>query len=139
MWSLILPKPRHLVALVVFVPLMLGVLYFFTRTTEPYEAAEHFLRSDARIASAVGPVTQVNFKIWEGFHFTGGEANFTFEVAGSKGESVVALQLQRSAGTWRVIAADVRAADGSTSRIVGFASTQFGKPCLISSCPCPRA
>lgn len=121
MWSLILPKPRHVVAFVVFVPLMLGLLYFFTRNTEPYETAEHFLRSDGRIASAVGPVAQVNFKFWQGFHFTGGEASFTFEVTGSKGASLVELQLQRSAGTWRVIAADVRAADGSTSRIVGFA------------------
>jgi hypothetical protein len=121
MWSLILPKRRHVVALVVFVPLMLGLLYFFTRTTEPYETAEHFLRSDGRIVTAVGQVAQVNFKFWEGFHFTGGDASFTFEVTGSKGASVVALQLKRTAGQWRVVAADVRAADGSTSRIVGFA------------------
>lgn len=120
MWSLIVPKRRHVIALVVFVPLMLGCLYFFARNTESYEVAEHFLRSDGRIASAVGPVAQVNFKFWEGFHFTGGEASFTFDVTSGKGTSVVSLQLRRSSGVWSVTAADVRAADGSTSRIVGF-------------------
>lgn len=121
MWSLIIPKPRHIVALIVFVPLMFGLLYFFARNTEPYETAENFLRSDGRIASAVGQVAQVSFRFWEGFHFTGGEASFTFEVAGDKGTAVVALQLRRSSGTWRVIAADVRAAAGSTARVVKFA------------------
>lgn len=119
MWSLIVPKRRHIIALIVFAPLMLGLLYFSARNAEPYEVAEYFLRSDQRIASVVGPVAQINFKFWEGFHFTGGDASFTFEVTGSKGASVVVLHLQRSAGAWRVIAADVRPAGGSTSRVVG--------------------
>lgn len=130
MWSLIVPKRRHVIALVVFVPLMLGCLYFFARNTEPYEVAEHFLRSDGRIASAVGPVDQVSFRFWDGFHFTVCEASFTFDVMGGKGTSLVALQLRRSSGTWRVVAADVRAADGSTSHIVGFAALGSSAGCL---------
>jgi hypothetical protein len=106
-------------ALLVFVPLLLGLLYLFTRTTPPYEAAERFLRSDTRIASAVGPVVRVSFKFWAGFHFTGEEASFVFEVTGTSGACVVALQLQRSGGKWLVFAADLRGSDGSTKRIVG--------------------
>jgi hypothetical protein len=118
MWSLIIPKPRHLVALILFLALLLGLLYFVTRNSEPYETAEQFLLSDGRIASAVGPVAQVNFRFWDGFDFTGGNARFTFGVTGSKGSFVVALDLRRSSGVWHVVTADVRALDGSTSRIV---------------------
>ncbi len=121
MWSLIIPKRRHVVALIIFLALFLPLLYTVARHTEPYETAEQFLLSDDRVASSVGPVDRIDFRFWEGFHFTGGDANFTFEVTGSKGTSIIEMHLRNSSGVWRVVTADVRASDGSTSRIVGFA------------------
>lgn len=121
MWSLIIPKRRHVIALVVFLVLFLPLLYVVARHTEPYDTAEQFLLSDSRIASSVGPVSQINFRFWDGFHFTGGDAAFTFEVTGSKGTSIVELHLRSASGVWRVVTADVCAPDGSTSRVVWFA------------------
>jgi hypothetical protein len=126
MWRLIQPKGRHLVALVVFVSLLLTLLYVVTRQTDAYEAAERFVSSDARVAESVGTVTRIDFKFWEGFQFmssaNGGEANFTFEVVGSKGGiSIIEVHLRSSSGTWRVVTADIRSSEGATSRIVGMA------------------
>lgn len=123
MWRLMLPKARHVVALAVFLVLLLALLYVVARHTDPYEAAERFLMSDARVSAAVGPVKQIDFKFWDGFHFisssNGGEANFTFEVTGGKGVSTIEVHLRSSSGTWHVVTADVRAPGGVATRIVG--------------------
>lgn len=123
MWRLMLPKARHVGTLVVFLSLLLAVLYVVARHTDPYEAAERFLLSDVRVSAAVGSVNRVDFKFWEGFHFAsssnGGEANFTFEVAGSRGSSVVDVHLRSASGVWRVVTADLRAPGGDAVRIVG--------------------
>ena len=125
MWRLMVPKARHVVALVVFLSLLLSLLYGVTPRTDAYEAAERFVLADARVAESVGSVIRAEFKFWNGFHFTsssnGGEANFTFEVVGSKKVSTVEVHLRSSSGVWRVVTADVRTSDGATSRIVGTA------------------
>lgn len=121
MWRLIIPKRHHVVALVIFLGFLFGLLYVVARHTDPYEVAERFLMSDAHISSSIGPVTRVDLRFWDGFHFTGGDANFTFEVMGSKGVAVVEVSLRRSSGAWHVVTADVRASDGKTSRLVGLA------------------
>ena len=125
MWRLIVPKRRHVISLIVFLGLFLPLLYVVARHTDPYEAAEQFLSSDARVSAAVGPVTRIDFKFWDGFTFNsssnGGNANFTFAVTGTKGVSVIEVHLRSSAGVWRVVIADVRASDGTSARLVGAA------------------
>lgn len=131
MWSLIVPRRRHVVALIIFLALFLPLLYVVARHTEPYETAERFLLSDSRISSSVGPVSRVEFRFWDGFHFTGGDATFAFEVTGSKGTSIIELHLRSSSGVWRVVTADVRTLDGSTTRLVGSSAT--GPRCTPSA------
>ena len=143
MWRLVLPKARHIFALVLFASLLFAVLYITERHSDSYEAAERFLASDTRVASIVGPVSRVEFKFWEGFEavssFNGGEAHYTFEVTGSKKMSTVGVHLRSSSGVWRVVAADVRASDGATLRIVRAAPVFLGSGVLLrSSSPCPR-
>ena len=125
MWRLMVPKARHMVALAIFVPLLLVLLHVVARHTDPYEAAEQFLMSDARVAESVGSVARVDFKFWDGFHFAsssnGGEANFTFDVSGSKRVSTIEVHLRSSSGVWRVVIAEVRSSNGETARIVGAA------------------
>jgi hypothetical protein len=126
MWPVMLPKARHIVALAVFTSLLLTLLYVVTPNTDPYEAAERFLSSDTRVTAVVGPVARTRFRFWDGFHFISsancGEANFTFEVAGSKGASIIEVHLRSSSGVWHVVTADIRSSDGAASRIVGTAS-----------------
>lgn len=123
MWRLMAPKARHIFALVFFSLLLFVVLYFTERHSDSYEAAERFLASDARVASFVGPVARVDFKFWAGFEavasLNGGEAHYTFEVAGSKGVSTIEVHLRSSSGIWQVVTADARFSGGTVSRIVG--------------------
>lgn len=125
MWRLMVPKARHVIALAVFTLLLLALLFVVERNSDPYEAAERFLSSDVRVAAAVGPVTRIKFKFWAGFDVVsssnGGVANYTFEVTGSKGVSMIEVHLRSSSGVWQVVTADVRSSEGATSRIVGAA------------------
>lgn len=118
MWRMIVPRARHLAALAVFLLLFLVLLYFAIRYSDRYGAAEQFILSDARVTESVGSVTRAKFEFWDGFHMSGGEANFTFKVTGTKGVFTTKVQLRRSSGRWRVMAADIRSANGATSRIV---------------------
>jgi len=64
MWSLIKPKVRHLMALAVFLPLMLLVLYLVTKKTDAYEEAARFVAEDARLSASIGTVQKTDFKFW---------------------------------------------------------------------------
>lgn len=120
----LIPKRRHIVALSIFLPLFLVLLYTAAKNTDPYEEAERFVSSDVRIVSLVGSVKSTNFRFWDGFNFNsagnGGEANFNFEVTGNRAVSVVEIHLRSSLGVWRVVTVDVRMPDGTTTRVVGF-------------------
>ena len=123
MWRLMLPKARHIFALVFFALFLFVLLYVVVRQTDPYEAAEKFVASDARVSALVGSVSRVKLKFWNGFQFisssNGGEANFTFEVTGSERVSTIEVNLRSSAGVWRVVTADIRSDNGVVARIVG--------------------
>lgn len=122
MWRLTVPKTRHIVALIAFFSLLLSMVYAVARYSDSYEAAERFLSSDARVTAVVGPVTHVGFKFWYGFHIisssNGGEANFTYEVTGSKGVAIIEVHLRSTAGVWQVVTARAKSSDGVVLRII---------------------
>lgn len=117
MWPLIKPKARHFVALAVFLPLLLLTLYFVAKNTDAYEEAERFVAQDARVAASIGNVKKIDFRFWEGFEFTGSNANFSIEATSDKGTFIVDVRVRSVAGAWRVEAADIRARDGTLIRI----------------------
>lgn len=123
MWRLILPKPRHIVTLAVFSTLLLVALYIIERNSDSYAAAEHFLLTDARVVALVGPPTRVAFQFWRGFEVISspntGKASYTFKVSGKKGTAIAQVQLRSSSGEWHVVAANLRAPDGTSSQIGG--------------------
>jgi len=108
MWPLIKPKARHLVALVLFLPLLLLTLYSVTKNTDAYEEAARFVAQDVRVAASIGQVKKTDFEFWKGFEFTGSNANFSIEATSEKGTFIVDVRLRHVAGTWRVEAADIR-------------------------------
>lgn len=101
----------------IFLPLLLITLYLTTKNTDAYEAAARFVATDARIAASIGPVAKTSFKFWDGFEFTGSDANFSLDATTDKGKFVVEVHLRYLAGTWRVETADIRARDGTQTRI----------------------
>ena len=121
MWPLIKPKVRHLVALAIFLPSLLVMLYLVTINSEDYEEAERFVAQDARVAASIGHVKKTDFKFWSGFESAtsggGGHANYSFEATTDQGVFTIEVHLRRASGTWRVEAADVRARDGTQTRI----------------------
>ncbi len=119
MWPLIKPKARHLLVLALFLPLLLLTLYVVTRNTDAYEEAERFVAQDARVVASIGRVTKTDFKFWEGFEFTGSNANFSIEAMTEEGTFIVDVRLRCSAGTWRLEMADILAHDGTQIHIPG--------------------
>lgn len=117
MWALIKPKPRHLVALAVVLPLLLLTLYLVTKNTAAYEEAERFVSTDARIVDSIGRVSRVEFKFWKGFEFTGSDATFSFEATSEKGAFTVDVRLRCVAGKWRVETVDIRTQNRLEKRI----------------------
>jgi hypothetical protein len=118
MWALIRPKARHVVTLAIVLPLLLLTLYFVTKSTEAYEEAERFVSADARVVDAIGRISRVEFKFWEGFEFTGSEANFSYEVMSEKGAFTIEVHLRKTSGKWHTETASIRAQNGMEKRIV---------------------
>jgi hypothetical protein len=102
--------------------------YFEARHSDPYEVAERFLYTDARVKEAVGPVARVDFRFWDGFEYSGGEAKFTFTVIGRNGASVTDVHLRSLSGAWSVLTVELRDGGGLASRIVGFTAEREVSP-----------
>ncbi|TFY98724.1 hypothetical protein [Ramlibacter rhizophilus] len=117
MWTLSKPKVRHLLALVIFVPLLLLTLYFVTINSDDYEEALRFVSEDARVANSIGRVSRADFKFWSGFDSGGGIAHYSFEAATETGVFGIKVRLKKISGSWRVEAADIHARDGTVKRI----------------------
>jgi hypothetical protein len=120
LWSRLLPQRRHWIAMAIVLPLLLVTLYAGTKNSEDYETAERFVAQDPRVATAIGKVQQVGFKFWSGFESVGGNgghASYSFSATTDKGEFIVEIRLRRVTGSWRVETADIRAPDGTQTRI----------------------
>jgi hypothetical protein len=91
---------RGLIALAIFTPLLLAILYFTTVASEPYEATERLIRQDAKISATVGTPQEIKFKFWSGFHFTGSDGSFVFELRGSKGNFLIDLDVSKENTIW---------------------------------------
>jgi len=108
MWSLILPKKRHVIALFLFLPLFLSVLYIVTKNNPAYIAAETYISEDMRISDSIGNTKRIDFNFWEGFNYTGSEANFLFKVFSEKGIYTIEVNLGKTSGLWYVKSSEIR-------------------------------
>ena len=110
MWRLTRPQRQHFTAFAVFLVGMMVTLYFVAQNTDPYKAAERFVRTDGRIEREIGAIHGVKFKFWDGFDFAStsgtGRANFTLEVIGVGGILVVQVHLRKEPGAWHVVLAN---------------------------------
>ena len=118
MWSLIQPKARHFIALAVFLPLLVLVLYLVAKNTDAYDEAARFVAKDVRVVAVIGAVQKTDLKFWKEFEFTGSNANFSIEAKSSQGTFVVDVRLHCVAGVWRVKAADIYGPGDTVTRIV---------------------
>lgn len=102
-------KLRHLVIVVILVVTLLGGLYLFTIQSDAYQEAKHFAMTSSEVIRMTGPVAEVRFKFWSGFHVTssgsGGEASFVFGLKGEKEESILDVRMARTANSWDVVEA----------------------------------
>lgn len=89
--------------------IILGGLYLFTIQSDAYQEAEHFALTNSEVVQVTGPVSEVSFNFWSGFHVTssgsGGEASFIFSLKGEKENSILDVRLARTANSWDVVEA----------------------------------
>jgi hypothetical protein len=122
MWKMMLPKPRHLVLMVVVMLAVYVLTNFLAITGEPYEYGRHFVMEDQRVIKVTGPQREQQLRLWSGYsHSFGdndGEASLTLCVMGDRGSFDVPLTLQKRRGRWSVVSAKVVDEKGSTTVIV---------------------
>jgi hypothetical protein len=99
-------KRRHAVIIVVLLVVIISGLYFFATTSDAYDEAEHFGRSNPDVVEKIGPIAAIKFKFLDGFNITyagsGGDASFVLGLTGQRGEAVLDVRLARAANTWHV-------------------------------------
>lgn len=103
-----MPKKRHVIALLVYLPLFLLVLYLVTKNNPAYIAAEHYISEDIRMIDSIGHSKRIEFNFWEGFNYTGNEANFVFNVISEKGTYTIEINLGKTSGIWHVKTSEIR-------------------------------
>ena len=97
-----------MIALVVILPLFLLTLYLVTKNNAAYIAAERYISEDIRIIDSIGHAKRIEFNFWEGFNYTGSDANFVFNVVSEKGAYTVEINLGKASGIWHVKTSVIR-------------------------------
>lgn len=122
MWKLILPKPRHVVLLLVGSLGAYALIYCLATTGEAYEFGRHFVTEDQRVASVTGPQHDQRLGFWSGFNYSlsdsDGEASLTVHVRGDRGTFDVPMELKKRQGRWSVVSAKTVSEKGDTVVIV---------------------
>jgi hypothetical protein len=81
-------KLRHLVVVAFLLVTLFGGLYFSTIQSDAYQEATHFALTNPEVMNVAGPISEVNWDFWSGFHISssgsGGEASFVLNVKGQK-------------------------------------------------------
>ena len=99
-------KFRHLVIVVILLLVLFLGLYFLTIQSDAYGEAEHFAQTNPEVMKVTGPISEIRFKFWSGFHVnysgSGGEASFVLNVKGGKEESALDIRMLRIANSWHV-------------------------------------
>src|SRR4029077_5351684 len=78
-----------------------------TIQSDAYQEATHFALTNPEVMNVAGPISEVNWDFWSGFHIissgSGGEASFVLNVKGAKDEAVVLdVRMIRAANSWIV-------------------------------------
>lgn len=117
-----LPKPRHLIMLVVGSLVVYGLIYFQMTTGEAYEYGRHFVMEDQRVRELTGTQRDQRLSFWSGFSYSfgdkDGEASLTLRVKGDRGTFDVPLALKKRQGRWSVVSAKAVDEKGATFVIV---------------------
>jgi hypothetical protein len=100
-------KLRHFVMVALLLVTIFVGLYFFTIQSDAYQEATHFALTNPEVMNVSGPISEVNWDFWSGFHVvqsgSGGEASFVLSVKGAKDEAVVLdVRMMRAANSWIV-------------------------------------
>ena len=91
------------------------------QNSEKFRVARDYVAADATIRIELGEVTSVTADRWRGSQETTsgdrGSATFSLNVAGTNGRGIVAMQMEKSHGKWRVASARLHESSGRTIAI----------------------
>jgi hypothetical protein len=110
-----LPKRRHFIAMAIFIPLLLFIIYLSVKNSLEYKVAEQFVAHDPQVTNIIGKVHHTDFKFWSGFESidgNGGHAKFRFNAVTDQGVFTVQVYLICSAEKWQVKAVDIYTRNG---------------------------
>ncbi len=116
-------KVLMVTAVLLIITVFLGILtavFFMMKSSDSYQVAEAFIRSNKDIRETVGDDMKFGFLPLGSVKVSGqvGAATFKIHVKGSKGSTEVEIFLRKQRGPWRVVAATYTDRYGSKQRII---------------------
>ncbi len=126
--SVIKKKYQRYALMVICLTLLLSiVIYMSARYSEPYEAAERFIRKNHLLKEVIGQINKMRLApLGYAFHYGGvsGRAEFEVIIVGEKTDASVFIKLVKEVGTWQVIRARLKLADGDFLELMNVSAVQ---------------
>ena len=82
-----------------------GGIYMLTISSESYNAADALIRSNQKINSKIGVVTNTQLSLWGYYvHYNGpdGLAKFKIFTVGDRGSGTVYINIEKTVGVWKI-------------------------------------
>jgi hypothetical protein len=103
------------IGLTLFLVLFFAI-FFFLMKGEPFQESIKFINSDSQINERIGSVKNISLSMWSSSYKesgTSGNAQYKINVYGEKGLGVVYVDMEKRAGVWTVIRANLLLPDKS--------------------------
>jgi hypothetical protein len=101
--------------IILFIFVMYLVGYFIVMKGEPFDVAKQFIYDHKLISAELGPIKNIKLSMLSSIRISGtyGTARFKLFVDGEKSKGIVYADLEKQAGIWVVVHANMIRADNS--------------------------
>lgn len=103
--------------------LVIGLAYFlvfqFVVKGEPYQFAVEYIKTNKVVVEKIGEVKDTSLSFFSSLSYRGlrGKASYKIFVYGVKGEGKIYIDMERMAGRWRIIEANLILKEGTMVNI----------------------
>lgn len=92
---------RHLIFLLGFLLIFTISEIIFVSQNDAFIEAKRFARDDPQVRSIIGPVSKVEFGIFNDWSIDGSSADFMFDVTSQNHQATLEIHLYNRAGVWK--------------------------------------
>jgi hypothetical protein len=107
---------KRMIIALIFVCLLYFGIFFFVMKGEPFDAAKQYIYGNQLISADLGSIKTISLSMLSSsIHYSGasGNAQFKIYVDGEKKNGVVYVDMEKQAGVWAVVRANLIGPDNS--------------------------